>query len=186
MKKINVVGTSGSGKSFFSKQLAEKLGVPYLEMDAIFWKPNWQMSSDEEFFANLSTALERDAWVLDGNYNRTRPIKWKDVDTVVWIDYSFTRTLIQAIKRALMRVMSNKEIWPGTGNTESLKKLFSKESIVWWTIRNYHKIKRRYEADLNATDYSHIRFVRIQSRRQAKEFLASLDGVEHRVGCSGS
>ena len=42
MKRINVVGTSGSGKSTFSQVLANKLNYPYLEMDAMFWKPNWQ------------------------------------------------------------------------------------------------------------------------------------------------
>ncbi|WP_201746277.1 P-loop NTPase family protein [Veronia nyctiphanis] len=175
MKKINVVGVSGSGKSFFSKELAEKLDASYLEMDAIFWKPNWEESKDDEFFANLSAAISIDSWVLDGNYNRTRSVKWKDVDTVVWIDYSFPRTVFQAIKRALTRVMSRKEIWAGTGNKESLKKLFSKHSIVLWTLKNYYKVRRRYEADLASSEYAHIRFVRIQNHRQAREFLASVD-----------
>jgi len=75
MKKINVVGTSGSGKSTFSRTLATRLGYPYLEMDAMFWKPNWQESTDEEFFAKLNSALSQERWVLDGNYNRTVDIK---------------------------------------------------------------------------------------------------------------
>ncbi|MBT4141869.1 MAG: adenylate kinase, partial [Chloroflexi bacterium] len=29
--RINVIGTSGSGKSTFSKQLAQKLDCPYIE-----------------------------------------------------------------------------------------------------------------------------------------------------------
>ena len=53
MNKINVVGTSGSGKSTFSRTLATKLVHPYIEMDAIFWKANWQESSDEEFFSDF-------------------------------------------------------------------------------------------------------------------------------------
>ncbi len=39
--KLNVVGTSGSGKSTFSKALAEKLAIEHIEMDQIFWGPNW-------------------------------------------------------------------------------------------------------------------------------------------------
>ena len=49
MKRINVVGTSGSGKSHFSSRLAAKLGVPYIEMDAVFWLPNWQHLELEDF-----------------------------------------------------------------------------------------------------------------------------------------
>ena len=100
MKRINVVGTSGSGsgKSTFSQVLANKLNYPYLEMDAMFWKPNWQGSTDEELFSTLKRKLADEHWVLDGNYNRTVPIKWERVDTVIWIDCSFARTLYQAVK----------------------------------------------------------------------------------------
>ena len=33
IKRINVVGTSGSGKSTVSRALAEKLNLPYVEQD---------------------------------------------------------------------------------------------------------------------------------------------------------
>ena len=62
MEKINVVGTSGSGKSTFSRMLAAKLSYPHLEMDAMFWKPNWQESSDEVFFAKLKGSLSQERW----------------------------------------------------------------------------------------------------------------------------
>ena len=54
--RINVIGTSGSGKSTLSKRIAEKLNIPYVEMDALFWKPNWTESSDEEFFPKVAQA----------------------------------------------------------------------------------------------------------------------------------
>ena len=52
--RINVIGTSGSGKSSFSKRLAEKLDVPYIELDALHWKPNWTKSTDEELITSPS------------------------------------------------------------------------------------------------------------------------------------
>jgi adenylate kinase family enzyme len=72
--KINVIGTSGTGKSTFAKKLSEDLGIPYLEMDKIFWLPNWTWPTDEAFFSNLKQALDQPTWVLDGNYTRTVPI----------------------------------------------------------------------------------------------------------------
>lgn len=57
ISRINVVGTSGSGKSTLSKKIAEVLEHPYVEMDKVFWKPNWEQPSDEEFFLKLENAL---------------------------------------------------------------------------------------------------------------------------------
>ena len=59
MKRVNVIGTSGTGKSTFSKKLAEKLEVPYLEMDRIFWLKNWEEPSNEVFFPKLEAELTR-------------------------------------------------------------------------------------------------------------------------------
>lgn len=175
MKRINVIGTSGSGKSTISRSLASELDYPYLEMDAIFWKPNWEESSDEEFFANLKDKLTGENWVLDGNYNRTAQIKWDRVDTIVWVDYSFTRTLFQAVKRALVRTVTKQELWGKTGNVESFRKSFlSKDSIILWTLKTYNKNRARYTELLNDPEYSHIKFVRITSPRKAKAFIREL------------
>ena len=70
-QRINVIGTSGCGKTTFSKQLAQKMQLPYVEIDKIFWGPGWSMPADKVFFEKLETALSADAWVLDGNYTRT-------------------------------------------------------------------------------------------------------------------
>ena len=81
--RINVLGTSGSGKTSVAKRIAKKLNIPYVELDELFWKPNWTESTDEEFFPKLEEALSADAWVLDGNYTRTIPIKWKRCQMVM-------------------------------------------------------------------------------------------------------
>ena len=95
---INVVGTSASGKSTFSKALAAKLNVQYIEMDQLFWKPNWKESNNSEFLSKLKAAISNDGWVLDGNYSRTSSLKWAKVNTIVWIDYSLSRTFFRLLK----------------------------------------------------------------------------------------
>ena len=175
ISRINVVGTSGSGKSTFARRLSSQMGFPYIEMDKIFWGPNWKWPSDEEFFSNLKIALSGDAWVLDGNYTRTIPIKWEKVDLVVWLDYSFSRTLYQAINRALKRSWSKVELWEGTGNRESFRQsFFSKKSIIWWTITTHGKVRAKYESFLTNKQFSHIEFVRLRTRLEAEQFLAQM------------
>lgn len=183
--KINVVGTSGSGKSTIARLLSQALLLPYIEMDRIFWLPNWQQSPDDLFLSNLGTALTaasaqtdqdgRGGWVLDGNYNRTKPLKWASIDVVVWVDYSFPRTLYQAFIRAIGRIWSGKELWPGTGNREQwTETFFSRDSILLWTVWTYWSNKRRYEADMRDPRYAGVRFIRIREPGQVEGVVREL------------
>ncbi|MBE5212359.1 adenylate kinase [Pectobacterium sp. A535-S3-A17] len=170
--RVNIIGTSGSGKSTLARCLSEKLAIPYIEMDALFWLKDWQERTDADFFQRLESALEPDNWVLDGNYNRTREIKWRNVDVVIWVDYSFTRTLFQAVRRAYLRAWRKEELWSGTGNKESfLRSFLSRDSIILWTIKTYSRNRKRYLADLADPRYRHIRFITVHSPRECETFL---------------
>ncbi|ROQ18673.1 AAA domain-containing protein [Marinimicrobium koreense] len=172
MKRINVIGTTGSGKSTFSSLLSEKLGYPCIHMDQMFWKPDWVESSDEEFFPKLESAISEDCWVLDGNYSRTNAIKWRNVDTIIWLDYSYFKTLFQLLRRTLSRAITKEELWPETGNRESFRMAFaSRHSIFLWFFRNYNKNRRRYQALLQSPEYDRIKFVHIRDPKQAQAFL---------------
>ena len=72
---INVVGTSGSGKSTLARRPAHRLELPRIELDRLYWRPNWQGAPDEAFFAAIAAATATPGWVLDGNYNRSRSVK---------------------------------------------------------------------------------------------------------------
>ena len=174
--KINIIGTSGSGKSTLARRIAAELAIPYIEMDRLYWRPNWQGTEDDALWAKLENTLAAtEDWVLDGNYNRTRPVKWRNVDLVVWVDYGFARTLYQAVSRAFRRAWHKQELWPGTGNCESFRRsFFSRESIIIWTIKTWRSNRERYEADMRNPQYDHIRFVRITRRQDAETLIASL------------
>jgi len=171
ISRINIVGTSGSGKSTFAKALAEKLSCNYVEMDAIWWKENWQNISEEEFLLRLETTLAGNNWVLDGNYSVTTPIKWANVQMVIWLDLPFHITLYRAVKRAVLRAITKQEIWHG--NRESWRKLLSKDSIVWWTLTTYKRNILKYEDLMCDQQFGHIQFVRLRNLKQVHEFLAS-------------
>lgn len=178
--KVNVVGTSGSGKSTVARQLAQKLAMPYIEMDRLYWRPDWQGTPDDEFQARITEALAdaTSGWVLDGNYTRTKAIKWREVDWVVWVDYGFCRTLWQAVRRAIRRAWQQSELWPGTGNCESFRRSFlSRESIVWWTLKTYHRNRKKYQAEMLDANNSHIRFIHLRSPVETASFLANARAV---------
>ena len=172
--KINVVGTSASGKTTFGRQLAKKLDIPFIEMDDLFWGADWQEPADAEFFPKLEAALSDKSWVLDGNYTRTIPIKWNDVDMVIWLDYSFSRTLYQSLTRAISRSYTKRELWPNTGNRETFRKMFSKDSIVLWMIRGHSRNRAKYLKAMSNASFSHIEFLQLTSPKKARKYIESL------------
>jgi len=175
LSRVNVLGTSGSGKSTFAKKLAHRLNSPYIELDLLFWEPNWKEPSDSVFFKRIEDALSSGPhWVLDGNYNRAQPVKWKQVTTVIWLDYSFPRVLYQAVRRAIIRGIKREELWVGTGNRESLlKTFFTRKSILLWTIQTYDRMKDRYEK-LERDQNRSFEFIRLRSPKEAANFLSQV------------
>jgi len=176
MKRINVVGTSVSGKITFSKAIAEKLGLQHIELDDLFWQDNWQQSADEVFLAKLTTQMNQTAtgYVIDGNYSRSIPVKWREVDVVIWLDIPFHVNMWQSLKRAIKRAVTGRTLWPSSNNTESFSRMLSRDSIIWWMIKTHQKNRKKYLHMMEDPQYQHIRWIHLKSSRQAQEFLAAL------------
>lgn len=178
LNRINVIGTSGSGKSTFSKELASKLKLPYIEMDSLYWKDDWKFASDEELMENVRMATEGERWLIDGNYNRTQPIKWRNVQTIIWLDYPFPLVFFRVLKRSITRLFDRKTLW-GTNNQESFQKSFlSKDSIIVWMWTSYPNMKNRYSKlfEKNTKDWQ---LIRLTSPTDTKKFLKNLENYNN-------
>lgn len=175
MRRINVIGTTGSGKSHFSRALAKRLGVDYIQLDQLHWKPAWVESTTEEFLGKLASKVAASSWVIDGSYSKANVLKWRYADTIIWLDYSFVRTFYQLFCRTIERIRTRQEVWPGTGNIETWRGTFgTSDSILVWCLRTYAKNRRAYRALQLSHQYRHIRMVRLRSPREASEFLAGV------------
>jgi adenylate kinase family enzyme len=172
MNKIIVVGTTGSGKSTFCKSLNSKLDYKYFQLDQLYWKPNWCGSTDDEFFPKIEAIIKQnEKWIIDGNYGRSMGITWPKADTVIWIDYPFWLVFYQNFSRAIKRSVTREELWPNTGNRESILRMFSKDSILRWLIKTYPTMKVRYSNAILDSNNSHINFHRLRSRKEVKKFI---------------
>lgn len=65
------------------------MGCPFVELDALFWKPNWVPEEEPVLRQKVSEALQGDTWTVGGNYSIARDIVWQRSDTLVWLDYPF-------------------------------------------------------------------------------------------------
>ena len=174
-KRINVIGTTGSGKTSSAKKIAQKFNLPCVELDAISWGPDWKMYPDEWIGQKLKEKLAKGMWVVDGNYSRVRAITWANVETVVWLDYPFWQNFSQLFVRTMRRSLTKEPLW-NTNNTESFIRQFtSKDSILYWFFKTYWRNKRRYSQYMNDPNFSHIQFVRIRSRKELAEWLERVE-----------
>ena len=86
MEKIIVIGCPGSGKSYFSKILSEKINIKKYHLDLLFWKENWTPTPRNEFIEIIKNILKEDSYIIDGNYSSSLDIRFKDADTIFFLD----------------------------------------------------------------------------------------------------
>lgn len=171
MQRINVVGTSCSGKTTLARRLALALAVPHVELDALHWGPGWQPVSTDLFEERVRRALGAPAWVVDGGYRSVRHITWSRVDTIVWLDYPLRTVLSRWLRRTLVRLRSSEEFWPGTGNRERLSHIVRRDSLLWWILSTHRGRRRRLVEQLALRP--DLRLVHLRSPQQADRWIAS-------------
>jgi len=173
MNRISVVGTSGSGKTILAGKLSEILGIPHVELDALQWESDWTPAPTDVFRSRVRKAVGMDRWVIDGNYSKSaRDLVWERADTVVWLNYSFPVTLYRIVRRTLRRIVTVEECC--NGNRESLRIALSRDSVIWWVVQTYHRRRAEYPSLLAAMEQRGARTVRLQSPKEADQWLTRL------------
>ena len=87
MKKVIVIGCPGSGKSTVSRALHNKTGIPLYHLDMMYWNADKTTVKKSVFLERLSAVLEKDEWIIDGNYSSTMELRMAACDTVIFLDY---------------------------------------------------------------------------------------------------
>jgi adenylate kinase family enzyme len=154
--------------------VARRLGVPHVELDALAWGPNWTLVPIDVFKGRVARATEGDAWVIDGNYadRGARDLVWPRADTVIWLDPPLGAILLRLFRRAVRRSRSGEELWPGTGNRETLRNQFlSRDSLFWWAIKTHRRRKRELPLILARPEHAHLTVHRFRRPQDADAWL---------------
>ena len=177
-RRIVVYGPTCSGKSTVASHIAQCIEVPHIELDAVFWAPQWVEKPLEEFRAEVSTLLSRcvDGWVCDGNYSRVRDLILPLADTVVWLRPPFIVVFWRALKRTIIRCWKGELLW-GT-NCESWRQSFlSRDSLLLYAITSWRRHHERTGQALEEIPH-HAAVLELRSVREIEEFVISLEPAD--------
>lgn len=163
MQRIIIIGSCGAGKSTLAIKLAQKLNLPLVHLDKLRFIGNWQERPREEFDKLLLAELEKPRWIIDGNYNRTIPLRMQHCDTVIFLDFPRLVCMWGVMKRV---IKYHGRTRPDMGG--ECRERFDPEFMKYvWDFRKKHR-KRYLEMLANATDK---KVIILKNRRQVKKFL---------------
>ncbi len=173
-RKVVIYGPSGSGKSTLGAALADRLGLPWIELDPIFHaRPNWNDLTTEEFRGRVVEELEAHpgGWIVDGNYSMVRDLILPHAETAIWLDLPFATIYRRLAMRTITRSFRGTELW--NGNRESLRQTFtSRDSMLVWGLRMTHASNRKTALALRKHTHS-ARVYRLRTVGQVRYLTAN-------------
>lgn len=163
MKRVVVIGSGGSGKSTLSRRLGDATGIEVIHLDSLYWKPNWEKTSAEEWEKVISNLVTRESWIMDGNFGGTLEMRIKAADTVFFLDIARCVCLYRVIKRLIKFRGKNRP-----DMTEGCNERLDVEFLSW--IWNYPGRSRpRVLAQMK--EFPNKRFIILRSNLDAENFL---------------
>lgn len=174
MHRIAVIGTSCSGKSNLARELAHRLAITHVELDALYWGPNWTARPPAEFQQSLNAVARLSGWVVDGNYERAREVLWPHATDIVWLRYSLPLTLWRAILRSTRRILTREVLWHGNRET-AWGSFFGRDSVVRWVWSSYPKRLAEFQALKDSGKYPKLSWIVLNSPVEAGRFLDEVD-----------
>ena len=169
MQRVLVMGSSGSGKSTFARRLSDMTGIPFVSLDALFWKPGWVASDNAEFGQRVAEVARQPQWVMDGNYTGSGAgeLRRHCSDTVIWFDLPRRSCMLGIMRRI---ASSYGQVRPEMA--EGCPERFDLEFFRYvWTYRRQQRPKLlTYFQGLRA-DQSFVCFI---DRTQANDYLKAI------------
>ncbi|MCY3650958.1 MAG: AAA family ATPase [Acidimicrobiaceae bacterium] len=168
--RILVAGAPGVGKSTLARQIATRLALPYVELDALHHGPQWQPRPT--FRNDIVTLAAQHEWVTEWQYTLARPLLAERADALIFLDLPRWLVTSRIIRRTLRRALRRTELWNGLREPPLRTIVNDPDHIVRWTVRTHSKHAPRVRA--LAEDRPELAIVWLSSRRELKAWADAL------------
>ena len=159
--------------------LADRLSVPYIELDGIFHQANWTQLPALEFEQRVEEVAAWPTWVLDGSYSAVRHVIWPRAECVVWLDLPRSLVTYRVLRRTVVRCATRQELW--NGNRDRWRDLLSsdpRKSTVAAAWKRYPEQRARYAAATEDPRWHTVSVVHLRSTREVTRYLRALDPAQ--------
>ena len=171
--RILILGRTGSGKTTLARQLAAALGVPHVELDSLYFGPDFRTAPVSVLRERTSAAVAGDRWVTDGNKRAVRDLVWPRADTVIWLDYPMYVTLWRLAKRARRRTSALSSQAAQTGRRTGLpKQMLAAAKGVLTALRSHRGQRREYPRLFAEPANQHLAVARLRSPHATHQWMA--------------
>lgn len=165
-----MLGAGGAGKTTIARELGERLRLPVIHLDALYWKPGWVEPDKDEWLMRLREVLQAEAWILDGNYSSTLPLRLAACDTVVFLDLPRLTCMARVLMRGLRhRGRTRPDMAP------VCPERFSLVFLLW--IWGYAQRSRSKVLALLEAQRGTRRIIHLRSTAEVRRFVADLQSV---------
>ena len=170
-RRVLVAGASGAGKTTLAARIAGRLGLPHVEIDALYHGPAW--TPRPTFEAEIAELSERPAWVTEWQYSVARPVLLARADLMVWLDLPRSVVLRRVTARTLRRRLRRTVLW--NGNLEPPLHTFftDPEHIVRWAWTTYPLTEVRVREA--ARERPDLVVVRLAGQTSVDRWVSGLD-----------
>ena len=150
-RRICIYGRGG--KTSLSRALGDLTGLPVIELDAVFWLPNWIERDSDEMLELVRGRIEgsSDGWIIDGNYSKIRPQILPMADTVIWLNLPTWSVTLRIIKRTIFNLLRRRRICGD--NYESIFNAIAPSSVIWFNAFGGKRSQRRVGEALRTVEF---------------------------------
>jgi adenylate kinase family enzyme len=166
MRRVVILGCSGSSKSTLAVRIGERLRLPVVHLDPLYWRPGWQAPDTESFRARVVEAIAGNAWVSEGNYRETFDLRLPRADAVIILERSRWLCLWRVLRRAVFERGKRPDLPAGCREHTDwglLKFIWQFERVTW----------PRIEA-ARVEHGSNVPLIRLRNEREISACLATL------------
>lgn len=169
LRRISVIGPTGSGKTHLARALADRLELPLYELDALRWDPTGRELSRPEFVDLVAAVAADDSWIIDGHYRDVRHLIWRRAETVVWLSYPLpvvAMRLLGRFRQKRQALSAGRAAWAHTVTATWGRRL----SRLARTVRE----RREYSRLLRTPEYGALAVIELKSIRATSKWLEDL------------